>query len=250
MKLIVTASLFAIASSLFANNIDVRHSYPFICDKGTTIYLNGKDIVVDKKGYLPKFDELEGLQISKALFFTGDKKQHSVQFFKDGFAYQNKLYKFSKDFSDEFISMLKNDFSFGSVCAFETEDFEKASDKDLSLIWSHTELSDEVQKMMEKWVYHARLYATIDSYEFRMKTSSLVEHFPKDLFDPKSYLETIEKIKTDTNELLIEAKTKYLEDIKRVEIARQNNKYAVTYVRPEIIQEFQNLKRELGARYE
>lgn len=248
MKTLIKLGLLTtiVTSSLLANIINVKHSSAYNCNNGLKIFW-GTEIEVDKKGYFPKFDELEGTAISDAIFFTGLNQQKSVQFFKDGFIYHNKIYKFKNEFSPKFFKALSNNWAFGTVCAYQTDNYkkQKPTQKDLNLVWSHTELDDDLQNMIEEWVYQVSLFEAIYGFRGNMKTSSYQKHFPKDLFDKNTYAETIELIKKDTQELVDLAYKMLDDDIKRTSIAKAKGENAVTNVHTQYLDYYKKLKEIL-----
>lgn len=238
-----------LASSLFATTqtkLDVRQDSFYGCKNGFTTYLNGKDVVIYQKGFMPKFDDLEGTVITDALFFTGDKKMKSVQFFRDGFAYQNKLYKFKKEFSPKFFTALSNNWAFGSICMFETQKWKpKPVQKDYDVIWSYIELSEDLQKKIEEWVFQVSLFEAIYGFKGGMRVSSDVNHFPSDLFNPETFDEVILKIKNEHEQLVKIADAMLMDDIKRTKIAKAKGENAVTNVHTQYLDYYKKLKEIL-----
>lgn len=245
LKVISIATV--LASSLFATTqakLDVRHDSFFGCKNGFTTYINGKDVVINQKGFIPKFDELEGTAITDAFFFTGDKKMKSVQFFKDGFAYQNKLYRFKKEFSQKFFTALSNNWAFGAICMFQNEKWKpKPEQKDYDAIWSYIELSEDLQKKIEEWVYQVSLFEAIDGFDGSLRTSSYIHHFPSDLLNIESYNQAIDNIKKDTQKTVTIAHKMLQDDIKRTEIAKSRGELAVTNVHLHNLKLYENLKK-------
>lgn len=241
MKLTTLTLALLTASSLSAN-IDVRHSSGYNCNNGLKIFW-GTEIEVDKKGYFPKFDELEGTAISDAIFFTGLKQQKSVQFFKDGFIYHNKIYKFKNEFSPKFFKVLSNNWAFATVCAFESDVVKNITQKDLNLVWSHTELDVNLQNVIEEWVYQVSLFEAIDGFDGSLRTSSYIHHFPSDLLNIESYNQAIDNIKKDTQKTVAIAHKMLQDDIKRTEIAKTRGELAVTNVHLHNLKLYENLKK-------
>lgn len=153
-KIIVNVSL--IASSIFADVTDVslKASSRSLSGCEQDLLMGWKNTNISPKGKLLTLQEMKYLNLSDVSYSAVKGSFKSYTFFTNGFFHDKKVYKFEKNWSQNFIDGLRDDYRFIVACGVPTEtaSINRIEDSNMMAEWNQITLSADLQKEMEKWV--------------------------------------------------------------------------------------------------
>lgn len=148
-KILLGVSL--IASSIFADNIQVQHKDLSAC--GSDFYIGNR--LIASKGTILNLQEMKDLNLKEVSPNKRMGSFKSYSFFANGFIYDRKVFKFEKDWSKNFLDALKEEYRFQVVCGVPTDKttlINSIEDANMMAEWNQISLTSNLQKEMEKWV--------------------------------------------------------------------------------------------------
>ncbi len=154
-KTIVGLSL--IVSSLFGDismNDKIQVSYRSMSGCEQDLLMGWKNTNISPKGKLLTLQDMKYLNLSDVSYSAVRGSFKSYTFFTNGFLYDNKVYKFEKNWSQNFMDGLREDYRFIVACGVPTEtvSINRIEDSTMMAEWNQINLTADLQKEMEKWV--------------------------------------------------------------------------------------------------